>query len=196
MSSEDDEEEQFAAFVALHAAALSSSGVPRVFWNSLFHKITHEVYCACASGIPMLVVIFIRKKMSFPLALRSLMLGRFSGSCSSERKRRKLRRRATLQLTSGVRWWSPGRAACRSQTLTGEGAIAGSGMFNIDAAGAVSVFHLCLLLTASSWSITPGRTAWNMPGSSWSRSRDCCPEWPPSWGWTFTGRSPLQKLWS
>ncbi|XP_024146022.1 tubulin--tyrosine ligase-like protein 12 [Oryzias melastigma] len=46
MSSEDDEEEQFAAFVALHAAALSSSGVPRVFWNSLFHKITHEVFDA------------------------------------------------------------------------------------------------------------------------------------------------------
>lgn len=121
MSSEEGEEEQFRAFVALHAAALSSSGVPRVLWSSLFHKITHEVYRACASTIQIDAVMSIKKK-AFTLSLRFLMLGRFSESCSSVRKRRKLRRRAILQLTSGVRWWSPGRAACRSQTPTGEGA--------------------------------------------------------------------------
>uniref|UniRef100_A0A8C7Y1L2 Tubulin tyrosine ligase-like family, member 12 n=1 Tax=Oryzias sinensis TaxID=183150 RepID=A0A8C7Y1L2_9TELE len=40
------EAQTFRAFVALHAAALSSSGVPRVLWSSLFHKITHEVFDA------------------------------------------------------------------------------------------------------------------------------------------------------
>ncbi|KAL7370766.1 hypothetical protein ABVT39_010491 [Epinephelus coioides] len=41
---EDDEE--FRLFVALHAAALQSSGIPPIYWKSLHHKITNEIYDA------------------------------------------------------------------------------------------------------------------------------------------------------
>ncbi|KAK2858673.1 hypothetical protein Q5P01_003293 [Channa striata] len=41
-----DDEEHFRAFVAVHAGALQSSGVPQVHWRSLYHKITNEVYDA------------------------------------------------------------------------------------------------------------------------------------------------------
>lgn len=38
-----DEDEEFSAFVALHAAALQSAGIPHIYWRSLHHKITNEV---------------------------------------------------------------------------------------------------------------------------------------------------------
>ncbi|KAG7235829.1 hypothetical protein INR49_002129 [Caranx melampygus] len=41
-----DEDEEFVAFVALHAGALRSSRVPQIYWKSLHHKITSEVYDA------------------------------------------------------------------------------------------------------------------------------------------------------
>ncbi|XP_059181635.1 tubulin--tyrosine ligase-like protein 12 isoform X1 [Centropristis striata] len=44
MNGEQDEEYQ--VFVALHAAALQSSGIPSVYWRSLHHKITNEIYDA------------------------------------------------------------------------------------------------------------------------------------------------------
>ncbi|XP_032444919.1 tubulin--tyrosine ligase-like protein 12 isoform X2 [Xiphophorus hellerii] len=42
----DDPDEGFEAFVALQGGALQSSGVPQVYWRSLYHKITNEVYDA------------------------------------------------------------------------------------------------------------------------------------------------------
>uniref|UniRef100_UPI0037E7CEFF tubulin--tyrosine ligase-like protein 12 n=1 Tax=Semicossyphus pulcher TaxID=241346 RepID=UPI0037E7CEFF len=41
-----DEDEEFTAFVALHAGALQSSGIPQIYWRSLQHKITDEIYDA------------------------------------------------------------------------------------------------------------------------------------------------------
>ncbi|KAG8005733.1 Tubulin--tyrosine ligase-like protein 12 [Nibea albiflora] len=41
-----DEHEEFAVFVALHAGALQSSGIPQIYWRSLHHKITNEIYDA------------------------------------------------------------------------------------------------------------------------------------------------------
>lgn len=41
-----DEDEEFSAFVALHAAALQSAGIPHIYWRSLHHKITNEIYDA------------------------------------------------------------------------------------------------------------------------------------------------------
>uniref|UniRef100_A0A665WYX6 Tubulin tyrosine ligase-like family, member 12 n=2 Tax=Echeneis naucrates TaxID=173247 RepID=A0A665WYX6_ECHNA len=41
-----DEDEEFGAFVAFHAGALRSSGVPQIYWRSLHRKITGEVYDA------------------------------------------------------------------------------------------------------------------------------------------------------
>uniref|UniRef100_A0A672ILZ6 Tubulin--tyrosine ligase-like protein 12 SET-like domain-containing protein n=1 Tax=Salarias fasciatus TaxID=181472 RepID=A0A672ILZ6_SALFA len=43
---EPEEEESYRAFEALHAAALQSSGVPHVYWRSLHHKLTSEIYDA------------------------------------------------------------------------------------------------------------------------------------------------------
>ncbi|KAE8281564.1 Tubulin--tyrosine ligase-like protein 12 [Larimichthys crocea] len=40
------EDEEFAVFVALHAGALQSSGIPQTYWRSLHHKITNEIYDA------------------------------------------------------------------------------------------------------------------------------------------------------
>lgn len=37
------EEDEFGAFVALHAGALQSAGIPPIYWRSLHHKITNEV---------------------------------------------------------------------------------------------------------------------------------------------------------
>ncbi|XP_054911404.1 tubulin--tyrosine ligase-like protein 12 [Poeciliopsis prolifica] len=42
----DDLDEGFGAFVGLQGEALQSSGVPQVYWRSLYHKITNEVYDA------------------------------------------------------------------------------------------------------------------------------------------------------
>ena len=42
-----DEDEDFRVFVALHAGALQSAGVPPVYWKSLHHKITNEVGPGC-----------------------------------------------------------------------------------------------------------------------------------------------------
>ncbi|XP_008399781.1 tubulin--tyrosine ligase-like protein 12 [Poecilia reticulata] len=42
----DDTDEGFGAFVVLQGGALQSSGVPQVYWKSLYHKITNEVYDA------------------------------------------------------------------------------------------------------------------------------------------------------
>lgn len=42
----EDVEENYGEFVALHAEALQSSGLPSVYWRSLFHKISHEIYDA------------------------------------------------------------------------------------------------------------------------------------------------------
>ncbi|XP_041833484.1 tubulin--tyrosine ligase-like protein 12 [Melanotaenia boesemani] len=42
----ESEEEAFRTFVGLHAGALRSSGVPQIYWRSLFHKITNEIYDA------------------------------------------------------------------------------------------------------------------------------------------------------
>lgn len=41
-----DEDEEFRAFEALHAGALRSSGIPQMYWRSLHHKITNEIYDA------------------------------------------------------------------------------------------------------------------------------------------------------
>ncbi|KAL6117127.1 ttll12 [Pungitius sinensis] len=41
-----DEDEEFQAFVALHAGALQASQIPTVYWRSLHHKITNEIYDA------------------------------------------------------------------------------------------------------------------------------------------------------
>ncbi|XP_022604797.1 tubulin--tyrosine ligase-like protein 12 isoform X2 [Seriola dumerili] len=41
-----DEDEELSAFVALHAGALRSSGIPQIYWRSLHHKITSEIYDA------------------------------------------------------------------------------------------------------------------------------------------------------
>uniref|UniRef100_A0A8C5H6E1 Tubulin--tyrosine ligase-like protein 12 SET-like domain-containing protein n=1 Tax=Gouania willdenowi TaxID=441366 RepID=A0A8C5H6E1_GOUWI len=40
------EDECYRGFEALHAAALHSSGIPQLYWKSLFHKITNEIYDA------------------------------------------------------------------------------------------------------------------------------------------------------
>uniref|UniRef100_A0A3Q0R5E6 Tubulin tyrosine ligase-like family, member 12 n=1 Tax=Amphilophus citrinellus TaxID=61819 RepID=A0A3Q0R5E6_AMPCI len=40
------EDEEFGIFVALHCGALQSSGIPQIYWRSLHHKITREVYDA------------------------------------------------------------------------------------------------------------------------------------------------------
>ncbi|XP_069580337.1 tubulin--tyrosine ligase-like protein 12 isoform X1 [Brachyistius frenatus] len=45
-AAEEEEEEEFSGFVALHGAALRSSGVPQLCWRSLHHKITGEIYDA------------------------------------------------------------------------------------------------------------------------------------------------------
>ncbi|KAM4570150.1 tubulin--tyrosine ligase-like protein 12 [Odontesthes bonariensis] len=42
----DVEDEEFQTFVALHAGALRSSGIPHMYWRSLHHKITNEIYDA------------------------------------------------------------------------------------------------------------------------------------------------------
>ncbi|XP_013884864.1 tubulin--tyrosine ligase-like protein 12 [Austrofundulus limnaeus] len=44
--SESCDEEEFGAFVSLHAGALQSSGVPQLYWRSIYHKITNEIYDA------------------------------------------------------------------------------------------------------------------------------------------------------
>ncbi|XP_040886527.1 tubulin--tyrosine ligase-like protein 12 [Toxotes jaculatrix] len=41
-----DEDEEFRAFEALHAGALRSSRIPPIYWRSLHHKITNEIYDA------------------------------------------------------------------------------------------------------------------------------------------------------
>uniref|UniRef100_A0A8C4GVS1 Tubulin tyrosine ligase-like family, member 12 n=1 Tax=Dicentrarchus labrax TaxID=13489 RepID=A0A8C4GVS1_DICLA len=41
-----DGDEEFTVFVALHAGALQSSGIPPLYWRSLHHKITSEIYDA------------------------------------------------------------------------------------------------------------------------------------------------------
>uniref|UniRef100_A0A4W6ESQ3 Tubulin tyrosine ligase-like family, member 12 n=1 Tax=Lates calcarifer TaxID=8187 RepID=A0A4W6ESQ3_LATCA len=41
-----DEDEEFRVFVTLHAGALRSSGIPEIYWRSLHHKITNEIYDA------------------------------------------------------------------------------------------------------------------------------------------------------
>uniref|UniRef100_A0A3B3WWR6 Uncharacterized protein n=1 Tax=Poecilia mexicana TaxID=48701 RepID=A0A3B3WWR6_9TELE len=38
----DDPDEGFGAFVVLQGGGLQSSGVPQVYWKSLYHKITNE----------------------------------------------------------------------------------------------------------------------------------------------------------
>lgn len=43
---EEEEQDGFVAFEALHTAALQASGLPQTYWRSLFHKITNEVYDA------------------------------------------------------------------------------------------------------------------------------------------------------
>lgn len=40
---EEEEQDGFVAFEALHTAALQASGLPQTYWRSLFHKITNEV---------------------------------------------------------------------------------------------------------------------------------------------------------
>ncbi|XP_005949074.1 tubulin--tyrosine ligase-like protein 12 [Haplochromis burtoni] len=40
------EDEEFRVFVALHSAALQASAIPPVYWRSLHHKITSEIYDA------------------------------------------------------------------------------------------------------------------------------------------------------
>uniref|UniRef100_A0A3P8UD38 Tubulin tyrosine ligase-like family, member 12 n=1 Tax=Amphiprion percula TaxID=161767 RepID=A0A3P8UD38_AMPPE len=40
------EDEEFRAFVEVHAGALQSSGIPQTYWRSLHHKITNEIYDA------------------------------------------------------------------------------------------------------------------------------------------------------
>ncbi|XP_070848074.1 tubulin--tyrosine ligase-like protein 12 [Chaetodon trifascialis] len=41
-----EEDEEFKVFVALHAGALQSSGIPQIYWRSLHQKITNEIYDA------------------------------------------------------------------------------------------------------------------------------------------------------
>uniref|UniRef100_A0A3Q1JTD7 Tubulin--tyrosine ligase-like protein 12 SET-like domain-containing protein n=1 Tax=Anabas testudineus TaxID=64144 RepID=A0A3Q1JTD7_ANATE len=41
-----DGDDEFRSFVDLHAEALRSSGVPQIYWRSLHHKITNEIYDA------------------------------------------------------------------------------------------------------------------------------------------------------
>ncbi|KAK9525270.1 hypothetical protein VZT92_015997 [Zoarces viviparus] len=41
-----DEDDEFNVFVALHAGALQSSRIPTIYWRSLHHKITNEIYDA------------------------------------------------------------------------------------------------------------------------------------------------------
>ncbi|XP_031144051.1 tubulin--tyrosine ligase-like protein 12 [Sander lucioperca] len=41
-----DGDEEFTGFVALHGGALQSSGIPPIYWRSLHHKITNEIYDA------------------------------------------------------------------------------------------------------------------------------------------------------
>ncbi|XP_062299798.1 tubulin--tyrosine ligase-like protein 12 isoform X1 [Scomber scombrus] len=41
-----DDNEEYRAFLALHAGALQSSGIPETYWRSLHHKITSEIYDA------------------------------------------------------------------------------------------------------------------------------------------------------
>ncbi|KAF3859467.1 hypothetical protein F7725_021866 [Dissostichus mawsoni] len=41
-----NEDEDFRDFVALHAGALQSSGIPLIYWRSLHDKITNEIYDA------------------------------------------------------------------------------------------------------------------------------------------------------
>lgn len=38
------EDEEFRVFVSLHSAALQASAIPSVYWRSLHHKITSEVW--------------------------------------------------------------------------------------------------------------------------------------------------------
>ncbi|XP_072233313.1 tubulin--tyrosine ligase-like protein 12 [Leuresthes tenuis] len=40
------EDAEFQTFVALHAGALQSSGIPQMYWRNLHHKITNEIYDA------------------------------------------------------------------------------------------------------------------------------------------------------
>ncbi|XP_010792488.1 tubulin--tyrosine ligase-like protein 12 [Notothenia coriiceps] len=46
MNGNEDEDEDFRDFVALHAGALQSSGIPLIYWRSLHDKITNEIYDA------------------------------------------------------------------------------------------------------------------------------------------------------
>nr|XP_046235107.1 tubulin--tyrosine ligase-like protein 12 [Scatophagus argus] len=41
-----DEDEEFTVFVGLHAGALQCAGIPQIYWRSLHHKITNEIYDA------------------------------------------------------------------------------------------------------------------------------------------------------
>ncbi|XP_071389140.1 tubulin--tyrosine ligase-like protein 12 [Centroberyx affinis] len=41
-----DENEEFNAFLALHAAALHASRIPQIYWKSLYYKIVNEIYDA------------------------------------------------------------------------------------------------------------------------------------------------------
>ncbi|XP_074481136.1 tubulin--tyrosine ligase-like protein 12 [Sebastes fasciatus] len=41
-----NEDEEFEVFVSLHAGALQSSRIPQIYWRSLHHKITSEIYDA------------------------------------------------------------------------------------------------------------------------------------------------------
>ncbi|XP_032361195.1 tubulin--tyrosine ligase-like protein 12 isoform X3 [Etheostoma spectabile] len=41
-----DGDEEFKGFVVLHGGALQSSGIPPIYWRSLHHKITNEIYDA------------------------------------------------------------------------------------------------------------------------------------------------------
>lgn len=46
-----DDDEEFTVFVALHAAALQSSGIPQIYWRTLHHKINNEV-CPLLTALP------------------------------------------------------------------------------------------------------------------------------------------------
>ncbi|XP_056133604.1 tubulin--tyrosine ligase-like protein 12 [Lampris incognitus] len=41
-----DGDEEFGAFLSVHAGALQSSGIPQLYWGSLHHKLVNEVYDA------------------------------------------------------------------------------------------------------------------------------------------------------
>ncbi|CAL8324020.1 unnamed protein product [Lota lota] len=45
-SEEEEGEEDYLNFVSLHVGALQSSGIPRLYWKSLFHKLSNEIYDA------------------------------------------------------------------------------------------------------------------------------------------------------